>query len=990
MTRYSRPLAFALAAVFSASIVPAARAQQTTGNLGGRIVDQQNSAVPGATVTATNGETGFTRSAVSDSEGLYRLSALPIGTYDLDVVLQGFTTLQRKGIIVNVGQTLDVDFTLQVAQVAESVNVTGASPLVEVSSSSVGGVVDVQHIESLPLNGRQFANLAMTIPGVGLGFHSDPTKSTQFSPQIAGGNGRNVNYQIDGGDNNDDTVGGLLQLFPLEAIQEFNFQTARYKAEYGRSNGGVMNIVTKSGTNQYQGSWFSLFRDKSMNARTETETLTDVPKQDYRRWQYGGSFGGPIVRNRAHFFAAAERSQLDTSQSVNTSGLFPDQDGVFTTPIRENLLTAKGTASVGAAQYLTVRYGRNTNSQPYGAGPQALVSNWGVSANTFNSVNVNHNWVLGGTRLNEFIFQYADFANAITANSLDPYQIFPNGVTIGQNPNTPQQTQQRKWQFRDDFSWHAAGMGGLGHDFKVGANFINEPRLFITFNTGTGGYAYQHLDNTLDGPISQVTLQGGSAEANIPTKQFATYFQDDWRVTPKLTLNLGLRYDLNTGFAIDQTLDPNYAMLADAGSRGLLVGLPGFEDFGKTPREDYDNIQPRVGFAYDLRGDGRDVLRAGYGRYFDFGYTNSNILFAAINATGIGAGTVFEVNNASGIRNPDGSFFKVADPIANIAPLNEAGGALPLNRHVASPRIKQPYTDQVSAGWSHQLDAATVLDVDYVHVDGSDIGWRPRLNARHPGEALRPLAQLGIVPSPEDIAIAISRGESRHDGISFGLRRRMDHGLQLSAWYSLSRSLSTTGNSGDELDLINIQNSADPFNDVQLGPSRRSDARHRITISAIANLPGGFQVSPIWRYHSGFPVNVIEGVDLNNDGVNNDIPASAYAFDGIGKAPKDIGECKTINCGRGASFSQLNLRVTKGFTLAGHLRAEAIGEVFNLFNAKNPSGFGPTTQFRDPRLLINADNSTSPNPIFLQPSTYAGDFQEPEQRVGQIGFRITF
>ncbi len=990
MTRYSKPLTPVLAVVFCVSIVPAARAQQTAGNLGGRIVDQQNSAVPGATVTATNAETGFTRSAVSDSEGVYRLSALPIGTYDLDVALQGFTTLQRKGIIVNVGQTLDVDFTLQVAQVAESVNVTGASPLVEVSSSSVGGVVDVRNIESLPLNGRQFANLAMTIPGVGLGFHSDPTKSTQFSPQIAGGNGRNVNYQIDGGDNNDDTVGGLLQLFPLEAIQEFNFQTARYKAEYGRSNGGVMNIVTKSGTNQYQGSWFSLFRDKAMNARTETETLTDVPKQDYRRWQYGGSFGGPIVRNRAHFFAAAERSQLDTSQSVNTSGLFPDQDGVFTTPVRENLLTAKGTANVGAAQYLTVRYGRNTNSQPYGAGPQALVSNWGVSANTFNSVNVNHNWVLGGTRLNEFIFQYADFANAITANSLDAYQIFPNGVTIGQNPNTPQQTQQRKWQFRDDFSWHAAGMGGLGHEFKVGANFINEPRLFITFNTGTGGYAYQHLDNTLDGPISQVTLQGGSAEANIPTKQFATYFQDDWRVTSKLTLNLGLRYDLNTGFAIDQTLDPNYTMLADAGSRGLLVGLPGFEDFGKTPREDYDNIQPRVGFAYDLRGDGRDVLRAGYGRYFDFGYTNSNILFAAINATGIGAGTVFEVNNASGIRNPDGSFFKVADPIANIAPLNEAGGALPLNRHVASPRIKQPYTDQVSAGWSHQLDAATVLDVDYVHVEGNDIGWRPRLNARHPGDELRPLAQLGIVPSPEDIAIAISRGESRHDGVSFGLRRRMDHGLQLSAWYSLSRSLSTTGNSGDELDLINIQNSADPFNDVQLGPSRRSDARHRVTVSAIANLPGGFQVSPIWRYHSGFPVNIIEGVDLNNDGVLNDIPARAYAFDGIGKPPKDIGECKTINCGRGASFSQLNLRVTKGFTVAGHLRAEAIGEVFNLFNAKNPSGFGPTTQFRDPRLLINADDSTSPNPIFLQPSTYAGDFQEPEQRVGQIGFRITF
>ena len=633
-------------------------AQQTTGNISGRALDPQGAAMPGVTVTAKNPQTGYTRAVVTDAEGIYRLSALPIGTYDLTIELQGFSTMEQKAVVVNVGQTVELNFDLKVAQVAESVTVTGESPLVETNSSSVGGVVDVKNIESLPLNGRQFANLALTIPGVGLGFHSDPTKSTQFSPQIAGGNGRNVNYQIDGGDNNDDTVGGLLQLFPLEAIQEFNFQTARYKAEYGRSNGGVMNIVTKSGTNQFQGSGFTFFRDSAMNAKTETEKINELDKQDYRRYQYGGSFGGPIALNRAHFFAAAERTQLDTKQAVDTFGLFPSEDGIFTTPVRENLLTAKTTMNLSAEHYLSVRYGRNTNSQPYGAGPTAPVNNWGESKNTFNSINLNHNWVLGGSRLNEFIFQYADFSNAITANSLDPYQIFPNGVTIGQNPNTPQQTQQKKWQFRNDFSWHTAGMGGLGHDFKTGVNFINEPTLFITFNVGTGGYAYQHLDNNVNGPMSQVSLQGGAAEANIPTKQFAAYIQDDWRLTDRLTLNLGLRYDLNTGFAIDQSLNPNYAMLEAAGRAGLLQGLPGFEDFGLEPKEDYDNFQPRAGLAFDVRGDGRDVLRAGYGRYFDFGYTNANILFAAVNATGLGAGTVFEVNNANGIRNPNGTLLQ--------------------------------------------------------------------------------------------------------------------------------------------------------------------------------------------------------------------------------------------------------------------------------------------------------------------------------------------
>ena len=187
---------------------------------------------------------------------------------------------------------------------AESVQVQAETPLIETTTSSVGGVVDTTRIESMPLNGRQFANLAATIPGVGLGFHSDPTKSTQYAPQIGGGNGRNLNFQIDGGDNNDDTVGGQLQAFPLEAIDQFSVITSRYKAEYGRSNGGVLNVVTKSGTNNNHGSWFTLLRDDAMNVRTETERRNNRDKQDYRRWQYGGSFGGPIIKNKLQYFAA--------------------------------------------------------------------------------------------------------------------------------------------------------------------------------------------------------------------------------------------------------------------------------------------------------------------------------------------------------------------------------------------------------------------------------------------------------------------------------------------------------------------------------------------------------------------------------------------------------------------------------------------------------------------------------------------------------------
>ena len=647
----------------------AATAQQTTGNLTGRVTDPQGAAVPGTTITAKNPLTGFARSEPSDAEGIYRIGGLPIGLYDVLAELQGFTTVSRKNVEVNVAQTHTLDFNLKVAALAETVNVTGAAPLIETTASSVGQVVDTRRIENLPLNGRQFANLAATVPGVGLGFHSDPTKSTQYAPQINGGAGRNVNYQIDGGDNNDDTVGGLLQQFPLEAIQEFNFITQRFKAEYGRSNGGVMNVVTKSGTNIWSGSLFELFRDTKMNAETETEHLADranaaagrsvTGKNPYRRNQFGGSFGGPIARDRVHFFVAVERTQQDLKQIVNTGGLVPGGDGTFAVPYRENVGTGKVSANLNSSHFLSVRYGRNTNTQAYDASPVHTFDNWGDSRNILNSMNVNHNWVVAVSKLNEFIFQYADFDNLIAARSSAPYLTFPNGVQTGANVNTPQSTQQKKYQFRDDFSWHLTGHGGLGHDFKTGINFINEPRMYLTFNTAKDVVVHSMLNNDANGPVQTITLSTGDSNANTPTKQYGLYIQDDWRVSDRFTVNAGLRYDIVDGLPFDQSKNPNFVKLQAAGAAGLLKGIVGLENFGLEPQIDRNNFQPRVGGVYDVRGNGRDIVRAGWGVYTDFGFANSNGLFASIDASGTFFGNVLNVSTPSGIRNPDGSFYRV-------------------------------------------------------------------------------------------------------------------------------------------------------------------------------------------------------------------------------------------------------------------------------------------------------------------------------------------
>ena len=976
--------------VLCALVAPSiALAQQTSGNINGRIVDAQGAAVPGVTVTAKSSQTGFTRTDVSDGEGIYRLTSMPVGAYDVTAELSGFSTFSRKDVVVNVAQTTDLNVELKLAGVSESVNVTAEQPMVKTSDSSVGGVVDVTKIESLPLNGRQFANLAATIPGVGLGFHSDPTKSTQYSPQIAGGNGRNVNYQIDGGDNNDDTVGGLLQLYPLEAIQEFNFITQRYKAEYGRSNGGVMNIVTKSGTNDLHGSWFTSFRDDSMNAKTETEKLSNIAKQGYRRYQYGGSFGGPIVQNKAHFFAAIERTQADPTQAVTTFGLYPSQEGVFPTPSRENLFTGKVSANLSPSQYVSVRYGRNTNSQVYNAENRRVENNWGDSSNSFNSINLNHNWVLAGAKLNEFIFQYADFANAILARTGDPQQTFPNGLTVGYNVNTPQQTQQHKFQFRDDFTWHVTGKGGLGHDLKAGLNYIHEPRLYVTFSSGSTDYAYTHLTNDINGPISTVTRNKPGASANLPMDQYGMYIQDDFRVNDRLTVNAGLRYDLSTGFLIDQSKIPNYVTLTGAAAAGRFDGVPGFDEFGKKAQEDKNNVQPRLGAVWDLRGNGKDIVRAGWGIYYDYGFTNANVLFPGLSAQG-GSGLVFSLTNTAGIKNPDGSFFTVGQPISNIASQNEVNPNGPFySSNVAAPQIRQPWTAQSSVGWSHELAPSTVVDIDYVHAAGHDLGVRWPLNTRINNGARR-YADLPLNPANPTLNMSI--GQSMYDGVNFGVRRRMDRHVQLSAWYSLAKATGRGGQAVDELTTNLVQDSTNPFGDVQDGPAARTDARHKVTISAIIQAPYSITISPIFRYRSALPIHTWYGYDNNLDGVSNDIFPTAYQYTGISDAGvpsfKEIGACTTVNCSRGASLSQINLRVSKTVHIYQHVNAELIADFFNLTNAINPA-FNIGAAAVGAVYTGTLANHTA-NTVFMKPNAFAGDAGQGEQRVAQLGFRVTF
>jgi hypothetical protein len=953
----------------------------------GRIVDEQQRAVPSATVTLTNRQNGVTRTDESDGEGLYRFEGLLTGTYDISVSRGGFATVRQPATTVQVGAVLYVDVTLRVAGVAETVTVAAGTALVQASSPVVGGVVETRRIEELPLNGRQFANLAATLPGVGVAFHRDPTKGTQYSPQVNGGTGRSVNYLVDGGDNNDDTAGGLLQLFPLDAIEEFRFSNASYSAEHGRAAGGIMNVVTRSGTNRLSGSAFAFVRDDTLNARTTTESLAGVPKQDYRRWQYGGSVGGPLRRNVAHFFGAVERVQQDTFQAVDTQGLFPDLDGVFPVAYGETLVSVKTTATLRSADHAWVRYASNITSQPAGAGPRVPPQSWGDNRNRFHSINGRYARLLGKRALNELTVQYSTFLNSITTDTIESQQVFPNGVVVGQGLNIPQATRQRKIHVRDDVSVQVTGGGGLGHTLKTGVSVARDPTLGSPpFAIQPGTLFYNHLTNEPAGPLSTVAGNINPAPLsfpaqNTPLTQVGVYVQDDWRLTDRLTVNAGVRYDLAIGYQIDQSKNPNFAVLQQAGRTGRLAGVIGMEDFGKTPKNDYDNVQPRLGFAFDVRGESRDVVRGAWGIYTDTTYINSNILFAASDAQGIVTTGQFFAADPEGLRNPDGSFFRIGDPLSNIASLNE-GGASGLLGEVVSPRLQQPFTRQASVGWSHRITKSTAFQADVIHADGRNLNVRARLNSRPAGGARR-FADLALDPNSPNFRVAISPLRSTYDALLLTFRRRSVTGLDFAVSYTLSNAKSELGQAVDETGLgpNTIQDATDPFAPVQFGPAA-TDARHLLSVSAVIPLKWRVQVAPILYYRSALPVFITEGIDRNGDTINNDIPERAFAYDDVGQPPRETGSCTTINCGRGAAATQFNLRISKRIAL-GAARLDVIAEVFNLFDAANPSGFVAR------RLLGSAQNPLA-NPDFMQPTAFSGDAQRPEQRVGQVALRWGF
>jgi hypothetical protein len=928
---------FAVVAIILGLSFPA-RSQQATADLRGFVTDKTGAAMVDAGVTLINTETHLERNSQTLETGAYSFSGLPAGSYVITIDKSGFATKQVQGITLTVGQTANIDVTMQLGSVAETVNVAGDPPVVNTSESYIGTTIGTQEVQDLPLQSRQFANLAVLTPGVTLTYNADPTERNRLMPSIAGTRGRLTSFTVDNADQSEDMDGGLLQTVSLEAVQEFQVITHRFTAEQGRAAYGIINVITKSGSNDWHGSAFEFFRNDALNWRTHAEELNDEPKSDYNRNQYGGSFGGPIIKDKLFFFVAPERLDQTTVNIVNTQGVAPSLDGPETLPQTLFTITAKLDYQISKNNLMTFRYSREHNSDVSEVTPISPEESWGVNVNTYHTGVINLTSTLGSTRVNQLTFDVTDWQNGLLPNSTGPGFFFPDGVVLGENQSLPQTTSFRKWEVRDTFSLVKSGKGS--HNIKFGVDENLTPHPGGTYATQRYPQ-YTFLGNSLTSPISQIFYNVGDATFAFNSfSRFGLFVQDDWQVTRKLTINAGLRWDYYGGVAFNQSYSPTYVFLQSV--------LPSFA--GKQTQNQKTNFGPRLGFAYDPVGNGKTVIRGGYGLYFNWPIESSvfTILGRNPNPEVIG----YLVNDPTGILNPDGSYYQYGQPLP---PNQLVPSAFPLQNAVVDPTNVAPRYQQATIGFEREIAPNTVFAADYIWSRGDHSVFDNQIN-RYPAPGLpRPYAAEGF---NFPIMIESTEGRSAYQSLNLSIVHRYSRSFALNAWYTLSKCKSTSVVAVDEGFTSYPIDENNPGSPANFGPCALSPT-HKIMVGPTWTLPKQFQVSSIVRFTSGQRYNITSGVDSNGDGIDNDLPVGV----------------PTINSGIGANFFQADLRVSKFFTMPREFgRIEAIFEMYNIFNNINPASYQGNQLGND----------------FGQPTAFAGDPLQGEQRLIQLGVRYSF
>jgi carboxypeptidase family protein len=885
-----------LAVALAIAPMSAAFAQTDTGSIDGRVFDEQKAAVPGVTITAKNTATGLTRNTVSSATGTFHFEAVPAGTYDVSAELQGFSKQVHTSVIVLVGQQTPVDFTMKLGGITETVMVTGETPLVQTTKSDVGQVITQTLVENMPLNGRKFQDLSLLVPGTRPSNYYDPTKTEVGGISYSGMTGRSVIINVDGGDNNDGVVRGLLQQYSAEAIQEYKVTTQRYSAEFGRSVGGVVNVITKSGTNAFSGSGIVFGRNEKLNSKTYFEDKQGIDKQPFSQTQLGGSFGGPFVKDKSHFFGAYEWNRRDDFAIVDTGGVLRSEEGPFPKPFRNHLPVAKVDFALAPGNNMIVRYAREDQKRQHDfIGGSTLANSGALNTNVIDSVIAKDTAVVGSNGLNEFLVGYSRFENNITAENPSAPGIQTPDFFFGANLNTPQQTIQKRLQVKDDYSWRMSGGGD--HDFKAGGEIIRShfggfftPTLYgffnFTENRGT------NINNYLNALADTFSGSAGDNAFDDNWTYTAAYIQDDWKPTTNLTVNLGLRYEVQAG---------PYQNNFDTIPLERLKAL-GFQTERKL---DKNNVGPRVGFALDLRGDGRSIVRGGYGRYYDEIFQNITLYeyWSDVRHPTFFISTTPTFTPAQYTQRRDAIRNSFADPTF-------AGQILRLT----APDLVQPSSDQINAGFSQQVTPRLSVDVDYVHQNGHDEIHRWTINtATNQNTRLSPPGVF--IRGPGRINVEGNRGHSKFDGVYVTGKLRYAKASLISSYAgTVAKNLANDfGSYPSDLTNVNWEQ------DFSYTPN---DMRHRFTTGGVFWLPLGLQYSTSVQANTGKPFSASAGFAGQRNAIRAIDPATGQMF------PR--------NSFRAGGFFSWDMRFAKIINLgAANRSVELLFDVFNITNHAN-------------------------------------------------------
>ena len=894
-------VAFIVGCAAASARIASAQESVNQGSISGRITDPQGAVVPGAQISARQTQTNVAGETVSDSEGRFRFPSLRLGPYEVVVRMPGFADAARR-LTLTVGSAFELPVTLTVGGLDASVTVTGQATVLEAARSQIAGTVSQAEVMDVPLNGRNFLDLALLVPGVS----PTNTGSTQLFAEtsaVAGqgvsiGSQRNLSnsFIVDGLSANDDAAGLSGIPYGVDAVDQFQVVTSGGQAELGRSLGGYVNVVTKSGTNTPHGDLYGYFRDDRFNAPNALSG-TKLPMSQK---QYGASMGGPIVQNRTFYFSNFEQRKLDQSglvaispdsvnvinarlAAVNYGGL-PVTTGIYANPVHTTNFLGKIDHLLTGSDQLSVRYSlySATSSNARGVGGFNAPSGSAGLDNIDQTVAVGNTLTLSTRTLMETRGQFA--YSDLKAPSTDPVGPTVNiaGVAIfGTFQSSPTLRVNKLYQVVNNLS-HQRG----AHALRAGVDFLYNDDTIANPGARRGSYGFQSLSSFLAGAYNNAGFTQAFGETTVTqtNPNVGVYAQDEWKVSPRVTVNAGLRYDLQ---------------------------------FLETIKTDTNNVSPRLGFAWSPSALGRTIVRGGVGIFYD------RVPLRAVANALLSAGNTTDLTKLRRVSIALSPTQDGAPAFPNILSTSVSTAAL-VNLTTVDPNMKNGYSRQGSVEVEQQFGQQSTVSVGYQYLRGANL--IVALNQNVP-TCVAAGSNNGCRPNPNyaNNSQYSPAASSTYHGLHVSFVQRPARWGHYRVSYTLSKSMNDVGENFFSAPI-------DPLDISKDWGRSDNDQRHRLVLSGAINtsmepaetmrerLTHGFQVTGMLQSYSSLPFNITSGV------------TTVQSTPG---RPIVNGEFIERNAGIGSDFFSLNVRVSRSFRVKGNARIEGAAEAFNLTNRRN-------------------------------------------------------